>query len=83
METTNHKNRTPRHSGHGGHGHGPMGRPVEKAKDFKGTMKKLIKYIGDYKFGILVVMIMAAASTIFAIIGPKILGQATTEIFTV
>ncbi len=57
---------------------GPMRGPVKKARDFKGTLKKLIKYIGRYRIGILVVMICAAASTIFRIIGPKILGQATT-----
>lgn len=61
------------------HGGGKMA-PVEKAKDFKGSMKKLIAYIGRYKFAVLVVMIAAAASTVFAVIGPKILGNATTEL---
>ena len=61
-------------------GHGrPM--PGEKAKDFKGTMKKLIKYMGKYKFRLLLMMIFAMGGTIFAIIGPKILGKATTELF--
>ena len=54
--------------------------PVEKAKDFKGSIKKLIKYIGRYKFAVLVVMISAAASTVFSVIGPKVLGKATTEL---
>ena len=54
--------------------------PVEKAKDFKGSMKNLIKYIGRYKFAVLVVMIAAAASTVFSVIGPKVLGSATTEL---
>ncbi len=54
--------------------------PVEKAKDFKGSMKNLIKYIGRYKIAILIVMICAAASTIFSVIGPKILGNATSEL---
>lgn len=58
---------------------GPMA-PVEKAKDFKGSMKNLIRYIGNYKFAVLVVMICAAASTIFSVIGPKILGKATTAL---
>ncbi len=64
----------------------PQGRPggkmapVEKAKDFKGTMKNLIKYIGKYKAAIIFVMFCAAASTIFSVIGPKILGNATSEL---
>ena len=65
---------------------GPMGpRPghtTEKAKDFKGTTKKLIKnYLSKYKIGLIIVFIFAVGSTIFSIIGPKILGNATTEIF--
>lgn len=64
---------------------GPMGpgaMPVgEKAKDFKGTMKKLMQYLGKYKFSIILVVIFAIGSAAFAIIGPKILGNATTEIF--
>lgn len=64
---------------------GPMGHgrpmPGEKAKDFKGTMKKLIKYMGKYKFRLLLMMIFAMGGTIFSIIGPKILGKATTELF--
>ena len=56
--------------------------PVEKAKDFKGTTKKLIKnYLSQYKIKLIIVFIFAVGSTIFAIIGPKILGNATTEIF--
>ena len=63
---------------------GPMGRmaPGEKAKDFKGTIKKLIKYMGRYKVGIILVMLFAIGSVVFNIIGPKTLGKATTEIFT-
>lgn len=67
---------------------GPMGGPgrghgaVEKPKDFKGTTKKLIKnYLADYKWKIIIVLIFAIGSTIFTIVGPKILGDATTEIF--
>lgn len=59
--------------------HGP-GVPAEKAKDFKGTLKKLVGYIGKYKIGLFFVMIFAIGSTIFSIVGPKILGKATTEI---
>jgi len=61
-------------------GHGP-GAPAEKARDFKGTSGKLLSYIGKYKFGLIAVMIFAMGSTIFNVIGPKILGNATTEIF--
>ena len=64
-----------------GHGHGKM-MMGEKAKDFKGTMKKLFDYLGNYKIGIFFVMLFAVGSTIFNIVGPKILGKATTEIFT-
>ncbi len=53
----------------------------EKAKDFKGTMKKLFTYLSEYKIGIFFVMIFAIGSTVFNIIGPKVLGKATTEIF--
>lgn len=63
--------------------HGPGGMmPGEKAKDFKKSFKKLLEYIGNYKYAILVVIIFAVASTVFNVIGPKILGNATTEIFT-
>lgn len=63
---------------------GPMGRggmmPVEKAKDFKGSIKKLINYIGKYKIAIFIVMIVTTVSTVFNVIGPKILGKATTAL---
>jgi ATP-binding cassette subfamily B multidrug efflux pump len=63
-------------------GGGPMAMMKgEKARDFKGTMSKLLLYLGSYKTAILVVMIFAVASTIFSIAGPKILGQATTKLF--
>lgn len=64
-------------------GGGPMGGmgAGEKAKDFKGTMKTLMAYLGKYKIGIIFVMIFAVGSAIFSIVGPKILGNATTEIF--
>ena len=61
---------------------GRMGRgmTVEKAKDFKGTIKKLLVYLGNYRAGIVVVLIFAIGSTVFNIIGPKVLGKATTEL---
>lgn len=65
----------------GGMRHGG-GKVVEKPKDFKGTTKKLIRnYIARYKIPVIIVILFAIGSTIFAIIGPKILGNATTEIF--
>ena len=65
---------------------GPMGRgPVmasgEKAKDFKGTLKKLLTYLKPHRVAVTFVVIFAIASTVFNIVGPKILGQATTKIF--
>ena len=67
---------------------GPMGRPgpgpavVEKPNDFKGTTNKLIKdYLSKYKIALIIVILFAVGSTIFSIVGPKILGNATTEIF--
>ena len=66
---------------------GPMGGPRRQVvappvKDFKKTTKKLIKsYLAKYKIALIIVMIFAIGSTIFTIVGPKILGNATTEIF--
>ncbi|KMZ53669.1 ABC transporter, permease/ATP-binding protein [Dorea sp. D27] len=62
---------------------GPHGAAMagEKARDFKGTMKKLMNYMGKYKIAIFFVIIFAIGGTIFSIVGPKILGKATTEIF--
>jgi len=53
----------------------------EKAKDLKGTINKLMSYMGKYKIGLLFVVIFAVGGTIFTIVGPKILGKATTEIY--
>ena len=61
---------------------GPGRRFGEKPKDFKGTIRKLLAYMGSYKFAVLAVMIFAVGSTIFGVIGPKILGNATTELFS-
>ncbi len=68
-----------RRGGMGGHG-GPAG-GGEKAKNFGKTMRKLTAYMGRYKWGILTVLVFAVASTVFNVVGPKILGRATTEIF--
>lgn len=64
-------------------GRGPMGRgmqPGEKPKDLKSSLGKLLSYIGNFKAAIIVVMIFAAASTVFNVIGPKTLGKATTAL---
>ncbi|MDE6133233.1 MAG: ABC transporter ATP-binding protein/permease [Oscillospiraceae bacterium] len=62
--------------------HGPGGGPpMEKAKDFKGTVKKLVSYMSRYKVAVFAVGIFAIGSTVFNIVGPKILSKATTEIF--
>ncbi len=62
-------------------GHGRRMMPGEKAKDFKGSMKKIFNYMGRYKFRFLLMFVFAVAGTVFDIVGPKILGQATTELF--
>lgn len=63
-----------------GHGHG-RGMSGEKAKDFKNAMKRLFQYMKRYRIQLGIMMIFAVGSTIFNIIGPKILGKATTELF--
>ncbi|PGO21586.1 multidrug ABC transporter ATP-binding protein [Bacillus cereus] len=65
-------------------GGGPMGggmRKIEKAKNFKGTMNKLLQYLKPYKLSILIVILFAIGSAAFTIVGPKILGNATTKLF--
>ncbi|MCX6056445.1 MAG: ABC transporter ATP-binding protein [Chloroflexi bacterium] len=65
-------------------GGGPMGgmmRTVEKPRNFKATMAKLVNYLSVYKVSIIIVFVFAIASTIFSIAGPKILGKATTKLF--
>ncbi len=71
--------RRPPRRGPGGPG-GPRG-TGEKAKDFKGTIKTLLKYLMQYKAAFIFIIIFAIGSTVFMIIGPKILGNATTELF--
>ena len=63
----------------GGHHGGAM--TGEKAKDFKGSMAKLFKYMERYKFRFTLMFVFAVAGTVFTIVGPKILGKATTELF--
>jgi len=69
--------------GHGGPRRGGPGgmMPGEKARDFKTSMGRLIAYMGKYKWLIFVILLVAAASSVFSIFGPRILGSATTELF--
>ena len=63
-------------------GRGPGGMmPGEKARNFNGSMKQLISYLGPFRWSILVMMLMAAGGTVFSIFGPRTLGQATTELY--
>lgn len=64
---------------HGGPGAAMI--PGQKAKDFKGSLKKLLRYLGKYKISIFFVLAFAVLSTVFSIVGPKILGNATDELF--
>ncbi len=59
-------------------GHGRGMAPGEKAKDFKGSIGKILRYMGKYKIAVVFVMIIAACSTVFSVLGPKVLGKATT-----
>ena len=63
--------------GHGGRGMGPG----EKARDFRGAMAKLFRYMERYKFRFILMFVFAVAGTVFNIVGPKVLGKATTELF--
>ncbi|GKU79437.1 ABC transporter ATP-binding protein [Paenibacillus sp. L3-i20] len=77
------KFKKPRSNGPMGGGPGGPGMmmPGEKAKDFKGTFRKLVSYLGRYKIAVFFVILFAIGSTIFNILGPKILGEATTKVF--
>ena len=73
------KTASPRRRG----GHGPMGRmmPGEKAQDFKGTIGKLVRFMGQFKVAFIAAIVFAMASAAFNIVGPKVLSPATTELF--
>ncbi|MEZ4357767.1 MAG: ABC transporter ATP-binding protein [Eubacteriales bacterium] len=74
-------NKGPKRGGPGGPG-GPMhGMPIQKAKDFKGGLKRLMTYLAKHKVALILVIVMAIGSATFSIFGPKILGNATTELF--
>ncbi|MDR0501121.1 MAG: hypothetical protein LBG97_07800, partial [Coriobacteriales bacterium] len=70
-----------RQGGFGGPGSPGAMMRGDKPKDFKGTLKKLLRYLGSHKIAIVIVMLFAIASTVFSILGPKILGEATTTLF--
>ncbi|MCL2500204.1 MAG: ABC transporter ATP-binding protein/permease [Defluviitaleaceae bacterium] len=75
------KQNSPRARQGGGGPWGRRGMPTEKAKDFKGSMQRLIAYLGAEKIAITMIISMAMASTVMAVMGPRILGQATDTIF--
>ncbi|WP_027626438.1 ABC transporter ATP-binding protein [Clostridium lundense] len=77
---SNKETNNKRSDGYGGRHMGGMGK-VEKAKDFKGTMNKLNQYLKPYSLAIITVIIFAIGSAAFSIVGPKILGKATTKLF--
>jgi ATP-binding cassette subfamily B protein len=62
----------------GGHG---LGRPVEKAKDFKGTVRRLLGYLKNRRISLIIIIVLTVFATMFTIVGPKILGRATTKLF--
>lgn len=69
----------------GGPGGGPgsgHGMPIQKAKNFRSSLKRLVRYLGNHRTALIIVIIMALGSTVFSIFGPKILGTATTELFS-
>lgn len=73
--------RSPRRGPMGGHGPGGGMMPGEKAKDFKGTLMKLLNFMGRFKVSIVIVLVFAIGSTVFTTVGPKVLSTATTELF--
>lgn len=70
---------TPGNFGRGGMA--GMGRPVQKAKDFKGTLKRLFAYLKPFRFSISIVLLASILSTVFSIISPKLMGNATTKLY--
>lgn len=70
-----------RRGGFMGRGHGGMMAPDEKPKDFAGTLRQLAAYLAPYRVTIILVFVLAIGSTLFSIVGPKIMGNATTELF--
>lgn len=80
MSASSGKPSTPRPAAHGhGHGHGAMG--GEKPRDLKGSLGKLLSVLAEHRLVIVVVLVFAVASTVFSIVGPKVLSEATTALF--
>ena len=79
-ETNTHSASRPKRGMGGPMGHGRGMAPGEKAKDFKGSIGKMLRYMGKYKIAVVFVMIIAACSTVFSVAGPKVLGKATTAL---
>jgi len=65
----------------GGRPIGGLGMPVQKAKNFKGTLRRLLEYLRPYQTRLAVVILAGVIGTVFTVLGPKILGMATTRIF--
>ena len=82
MSENQREHKPPRRPG-GGHPGGPPGVviPGEKAKDFKGSLKRLVRYLAPRKVILIFILLMAILSTLFSIVSPKILGKATTKLF--
>ncbi|HHY15771.1 MAG TPA: ABC transporter ATP-binding protein [Firmicutes bacterium] len=80
---TQQTTQAPRRPGGRGGGFGPrgIGRPVEKAKDFKGTLRRLLRYMRPHAFSLIAVFVFTVLATLFSILSPKIMGQATTILF--
>jgi ATP-binding cassette subfamily B multidrug efflux pump len=66
-----------------GRGAGPhnIGKPIEKAKDFKGTLRRLLIYLKPYRVKFIIIFLAAVSSTVFSIVSPKVMGQAITKLF--
>ncbi|ETT54301.1 MULTISPECIES: ABC transporter ATP-binding protein [unclassified Paenibacillus] len=86
MSEQNKAVKPPQGGRHGGFGGGPGGgpgmrMPAEKAKDFKGTLRRLVRYLRPRQVQLIIVFVMAIASTVFSIFSPKVMGKATTKLF--
>jgi ATP-binding cassette subfamily B protein len=58
-----------------------IGKPIEKAKDFKGTLRRLLTYLKPHRVKFIIIFLAAVASTVFSIVSPKVMGQAITKLF--
>jgi len=67
--------------GRGPGSHNTIGRPIEKAKDFKGTLRRLLTYLKPHRVKFIIIFLATVVSTVFNIISPKVMGQAITKLF--